>query len=79
MVVRFLPAALGERDELVGDVDEGHPARPAAEFQFEDAAVEVQRLLDIADLERDVVDPNETGLHGLTLFNSTGAAPRLAS
>src|SRR5919197_2359430 len=54
-----LRAAGGERDELVAHVDEGHPAGAPAQLELEDAPVELERLLDIAHLERDVVQADE--------------------
>ena len=56
VVVGFLPSTLGERDELIPDVDERHAPGPSAQRELEDPAVEVQRLLDVPDLQRDVVD-----------------------
>ena len=56
--VRPLRAALREREELVAHVDERHPRDPSAQLQLEQAPVEVERLVDRADLERDVVDPD---------------------
>jgi hypothetical protein len=50
---------LRERDELVAHVHEGHAAGAAAELEVEDAPVEGERLLDVADLEGDVVDADE--------------------
>ena len=35
VVVRCLPPALGERQELVAEVDERHPPGPAAEREIE--------------------------------------------
>jgi hypothetical protein len=55
VVVRRLPAALGERDELVAQVDERHPPGSSAQLEVEEAAVERKRLLDVAHLESDVV------------------------
>src|SRR2546421_37988 len=52
-------ASFCERDELVADVDEGHPRGAAAQRELEDRAVEIQRLVDAPDLERDVVDADE--------------------
>ncbi len=54
-----LRPSLGERDELVAQVHEGHPAGAAAELEVEDAPVELERLLDVADLEGDVVQTDE--------------------
>ena len=50
--------ALGEREELVAQVDERHSAHPAAELQLEEAPVERQRLVERADLDGDVIDPD---------------------
>ena len=55
--VRALRASFGEREELVAHVDEGHPVHPATELQVEHPPVEVERLVDRVDFERDVVDP----------------------
>ena len=55
--VRRLGPALGQREELVTQVDERHPARAAAHRQRpEDSLEKRQRLVDRADLECDVVD-----------------------
>ena len=37
--------------------------RPAAQPQVEQAAVELERAVDVVDLERDVVDSDEARLH----------------
>src|SRR5690348_13654003 len=52
-----LPVALREGHELVAEVDEGHRAGPAAQRELEDLSVEGERLVDVADLEGHVVDP----------------------
>ena len=57
--VRRLGTPLGERDELIPDVDEGHPAAAAAQLQVEDAAVEGKRLVDGAHLEGHVIHADE--------------------
>jgi RNA polymerase sigma factor (sigma-70 family) len=57
-----LRPARGERDELVAQVDERHRATvAAAEREFEDPAVERERLVQVADLDRDVVDADCAG------------------
>src|SRR6266545_2856181 len=58
--VRRLRATFHQRDELIADVDERGAGHPAAQRELEDAPVEVERLVDLADLERDVVDPDKT-------------------
>jgi hypothetical protein len=57
--VRRLRAAGRESDKLVAEVDERHPRRAAAQLEAEDAAVKLERLVDVADFERDVVDADE--------------------
>ena len=59
-LVGRLTSPCGERDELIAHVDEGHRgANPAAQLELEEASIPGQRLLDVTDLERDVVDPDE--------------------
>ena len=60
-VVGRLRPPLGERQELVAHVEERHPRDPAAELELEDRAVELERRVEVADLERDVVDPEQPG------------------
>jgi len=63
-LLRPLPA-LEERNELVAEVDEGGPRHvPAHGDRLEDRRVERNRCIQVGDLERDVVDPDETRLHG---------------
>ena len=53
-----------QRDELVTHVDEGHVAAPAAQLHVvEDPLEEGDRLVDVPDLDREMVDPDEPG-HG---------------
>ena len=54
--IGFLGASLAEVDELVADVDEGHPWMAAAQGEVENRAIEGQCLVDAADLQGDVVD-----------------------
>ena len=61
--VGLLAAALGEGDELVARVDEGHAGDAAAQAQLEDLTVEGERLVEVADLEGDMVDADEAGGH----------------
>jgi hypothetical protein len=58
VVIRLL-SALAQRQELIAHVDERHPRRAAAQLEGEEAAVEGERLVHVADLESDVVDPYE--------------------
>src|SRR5215469_17867834 len=55
-VVGGLGAALLQREELIAQIDERRGLALAAQFEVEQAAVERQRLLDVADLESDVVE-----------------------
>src|SRR5712692_1974632 len=55
-VVGGLAAALLQREELIAQVDEGRAFALAAKLELEQAAVERQRLIDVADLERDMVE-----------------------
>src|SRR6266508_6140002 len=55
-VVGGLAAALLQREELIAQIDEGRGLAPAAQLEVEQAAVERQRRVDIADLERDMVE-----------------------
>ena len=54
--------ALREREELIAHVEEGHPGHPAAQLEAEQAPVEVERGVEIADLERHVVDADQARL-----------------
>src|SRR5260370_24359020 len=49
-------------DELVAQVDEGVALALAAQFEIEDPPVPFERLVDVADLDRDMVDADELGL-----------------
>src|SRR5947207_1387008 len=49
-------------DELVAHVDESGAFAAAAQIELEDLAVPVQRLVDVADLDRDMVDADQAGL-----------------
>jgi heme exporter protein A len=59
LLVRGLASALGEHEELVADIDEGHTGYAAAQLELEDAPVEVQALGEVAHLEDDMVDADE--------------------
>jgi len=58
MPVCSAAAAFHQGQELIAHVDEGLPLAAAAQLEREDPGVEFQRRLDVADLERDVVEPN---------------------
>src|SRR5262249_39115122 len=55
-VVGRLLTALLQRQKLVAQIDKGRGLALAAQLEIEQAAVEDQRLLDIADLESDMVE-----------------------
>jgi uncharacterized cupin superfamily protein len=59
LCVGRLHAACAEGEELVAHVDERHSRNAAAECYFEHPAVEVERLVDVAHLNGDVVDADE--------------------
>ena len=60
IVVRRRRSVYRERNELVAEVDPGHALEPVAQRELEDAAVKLERLSDIAHLDRDVVDADQT-------------------
>src|SRR5206468_3282582 len=65
IVVAALRARCAQREELVAQFDERHVGpSAAAELEGEDSPVPLKRLVDVADLQRDVVDANEPGRHG---------------
>src|SRR5206468_6922028 len=65
-VVGGLRPAFRKRDELVAHVDEGHAPRAATQLEVEDPTVELERVVDALDLERNVVDADEPW-HGTSL------------
>ena len=66
--VGLLGTAGRQRDELVAHVDEGHVPPAAAQREVEDPSVELEGLVDIADLHRYVVhtDQSSARRHRLT-------------
>jgi hypothetical protein len=65
-VVCGLPAALLKGNKLITQVDESHGITLAAQFEPEETAVVRQRLIDIADLQRDVVEANDARFRELS-------------
>ena len=61
-LVGTLAAALGDGQELVAEVEEApcRGTRPRSS-NVEQAAVELERGVEVADLERDVVDADQAG------------------
>ena len=64
-VVAGLLAAFLKGKKLIAQIDEGGVLALAAQREFEQAPVEGQSLLDVAHLERDVVQSNSAGFAGL--------------
>jgi hypothetical protein len=69
-----MPAARGrgiwgllQRQELIAEIDEGHARLTAAQFEGEELRVEVERFVDIADLDRDMVEADKARLVGAGL------------
>ena len=58
IVTRLLTALL-QGYELVAQVNEGHRVALPAQFKREEAAIERQRLFNIANLQRHMVEANE--------------------
>jgi hypothetical protein len=56
-----------EVDELIAELDEGVTRPFAAQRKVKNLAVEIERLVDIAHLERDVVDADKPRLLGIGL------------
>ena len=53
-----------KRDELVAEIDERHPRRLPAQPQLrEESTPELERLVDAADVERDMVDADRARHH----------------
>lgn len=66
MAIGWVRRPRGKGDELIAEVDEGHPPGTSSQLEVEDPPVELERLLDVADLERHVVDA-ECPRHGVYL------------
>ena len=61
-VVGSLPAAFLKREELIAEIDESLVLALAAQFEVKQASVECERLFNVADLDRDMVETNGTRL-----------------
>src|SRR6266849_6248181 len=59
-IVGGLCTALLERNELVSQIDERHGIAFASKFKIEQATVESQSRFDVADLESDVIETDDT-------------------
>src|ERR1700694_5286987 len=55
-VIGSLSAPLLQREELIAEIDESRVFTLAAQLEVKQAAVECQRLFDVADHESDVVE-----------------------
>jgi hypothetical protein len=58
-IVRGLPSALLQSDELVPQIDERHGVALAAQLEFEETSVERQCLFDVPDFQCYVVEPDD--------------------
>ena len=64
LVVGGLSPARAQREELVAEIDERHRRADAApQLEVDQARVPGERLVDVADLEGDVVDPDRPRAH----------------
>jgi hypothetical protein len=71
-----LRTPFGQREELIAHVHERHSAAAAAQLDLEDAAEEVDCFVQVADLDRDVVDP-EKPRHRTSVASAVRGPPRL--
>jgi len=55
-VVGTLPAPGAQREELVAEIDLRHRRPLSAQLEVQEAPVQLQRRVDVADLQREVVD-----------------------
>jgi len=58
--VRGLGSSRRERDELVSHVGERHAADTSTQLELEETAVPRERLVDVVNLERNMVDADES-------------------
>src|SRR5262245_9612474 len=61
-IIRRLPPAFLQSQELIAKIDEGGVFALAAQLELKEAAVERQRLIDVTHLERDVIEANRASL-----------------
>ena len=61
-VIGSLPAAFLKREELIAEIDEGRVLALTAQREVKQASVECQRLFNVVDLDRDMVETNGTRL-----------------
>src|SRR5215469_11248 len=75
-IVGGLSSPLLQGDELVPQIDERHGVALAAQFECEETPVKRQRLFDVTDLQRYVVESNESRpcviSHGILLCERKG-------
>ena len=75
VVVPLLRTPLCQREELVAHADEGHAGDARLHLDVEDAPVELERLVEVADLESDVIDPDQPGaVHHVPIVPASGLA-----
>jgi hypothetical protein len=71
--------ALEQRQHLVAHADQRVVAAALANSELEQAAVELERLIDVADLQRDVINADDAcALHRKKSVVPTGAADKRA-
>jgi hypothetical protein len=63
-VIGRLPAAFLKSQELVAEIDEGSILAPAAQLEIEQPAVKFQRLVDVADFDRHVIETDSARFLG---------------
>src|SRR5262249_339417 len=65
-IVCGLSATFLQGNKLIAKVDEGHGLSLATQLESEESAVERQRLVDVADLQRNMVEANDARFRGLS-------------
>jgi heme exporter protein A len=74
-----LRATLAQDEELVSHIQERHSPEAPPELELEQAAIELERFLEVVDLEYDVVDAHETSDGASIGFAAHGGDPRRLS
>jgi hypothetical protein len=76
VLILRLRSLRGQRNELIAHVDERHGPAAPAQREFEQSSIERERLVDVADFQRNVVDADQArptrGVlgHALTPFRT---------
>jgi hypothetical protein len=61
-IIGRLPAALLKGEELVAEIDESSIFALAVQLEVEQPAIKCQRLVDVADFDRNVIEADRAGL-----------------